>query len=136
MNELLHADITAKIIKSFYKVYNSLAYGFLEKVYENALAHELRKSGLTVWQQKPIPVFYDGVNVGEYFADLLVSDLIIIELKAAERIAKAHEAQLINYLRATNIELGLILNFGPTPEYKRKLYTSDRKDLLGILIDP
>jgi len=135
MAELIHSDITGQIIKSFYSVYNTLGYGFLEKVYENSLAIELRESGLTVVQQKPISVFYKDTNVGEYFADLLVENAVIVELKSAEKLITAHEAQLLNYLRATNIEVGLLLNFGQSPDHKRKVYTNDRKDLQSYLLD-
>ena len=116
---MLHADFTEEIIRSFYKVYNALGYGFLEKVYENALAFELRKNGLTVKTQENIRVFYEGQEVGDYYADLLVNDLVIIELKAAESIRQEHVAQLINYCKATRIEVGLLLNFGKSPEVKR-----------------
>ena len=115
------------MINSFYTVYNTLGYGFLEKVYENALIHELKKRGLRVQQQMPIHVYYDGELVGEYFADLLVEDKVILELKAAEDIAAQHKAQLLNYLKATEIEVGLLLNFGPEPKFARKIFTNDHK---------
>lgn len=105
MSKLLHSEITGQIIKSFYEVYNTLGYGFLEKVYENALAFELRKAGLTAEQQRPIIVRYKGIAVGEYFADIFVNEIILVELKTTEKIVKAHEAQLLNYLHATEIEL-------------------------------
>ena len=124
---MLHEEITSVIIAAYYDVYNKLGYGFLEKVYENALTLELQKRGLTVKQQIPIKVYYEGQVVGEYFADLLVNDLVIIELKAAEQIIKAHEAQLVNYLKATSLEVGLILNFGPKTEFKRKIFSNSRK---------
>ncbi len=119
MVELLQKELTSKILNAFFHVYNQLGYGFLEKVYENALAHELRKRGHTVTQQMSIAVYYDGVQVGEYFADLLVDRLVIVELKAAESISKQHQTQLMNYLKATQIEVGLLLNFGPKPEFRR-----------------
>ncbi|MCW8805630.1 MAG: GxxExxY protein [Ignavibacteriaceae bacterium] len=124
---MLHGDITELIIKAFYKVYNTLGYGFLEKVYENAMRIELSKMGLNVLQQKNIKVFYDADQVGDYFADLFVNDLIIVELKAAESICEEHEAQLLNYLKATDIEVGLLLNFGKEPQFKRKYFTNDKK---------
>ena len=136
MVELKHSDITGEVIRAFYQVYNSLGFGFLEKVYENALALELRQSGLDVVQQKPISVHYRGVVVGEYFADLLVEQVVLVELKASSMLVGAHEAQLLNYLRATNIEVGLLLNFGEKPDHKRKLYTNDNKPLLSVLFDP
>lgn len=124
---MLHEDITEKIIGSFYKVYNTLGYGFLEKVYENAMAIELRKSGLKVVQQENIKVFYESTEVGDYYADLLVDDLVIVELKAAKSICEEHEAQLVNYLKATTIEVGLLLNFGKEPEFKRKIFQNHLK---------
>jgi GxxExxY protein len=122
-----HKELTGNIINAFYQVYNTLGYGFLEKVYENALAHELRKRGFKVTQQTPLTVFYDGVVVGEYFADLFVDDSVILELKAADAIAKKHESQLINYLKASNIDVGLVLNFGPKPDISRKVYVIARQ---------
>jgi len=110
--KLLHADLTERILQAFYTVYNALGYGFLEKVYENALTVELRRRGLQVEQQVPIRVYYAGEPVGEYFADLGVEGKVILELKAAEAISPAHEAQLLNYLRATGMSVGLLLNFG------------------------
>jgi GxxExxY protein len=124
---MLHGDITELIIKAFYKVYNTLGYGFLEKVYENAIRIELTKMGLNVLQQKNIKVFYETDQVGDYFADLLVNDLVIVELKAAENICEEHEAQLLNYLKATDIEVGLLLNFGKEPKFKRQYFTNDKK---------
>ena len=101
MNELKHGNITEKILAAFFRVYNVLGYGFLEKVYENALLIELKKLGLPAVAQLPIRVFYDNMVVGEYFADLLVDNAIIIEIKAAKTIIPEHEAQLLNYLKAT-----------------------------------
>ncbi len=124
-----HSDITDLIIKAFYNVYNVLGYGFLEKVYENALFIELLNLGLEVKRQEPIKVFYLDKEVGTYFADIVVNDIVIIELKAAEAIVDAHEAQLTNYLRATNIEVGLLLNFGKQPQIKRKVFTNKIKSL-------
>jgi GxxExxY protein len=121
-----HQDLTKEIINAFYKVYNTLGYGFLEKVYENALGLELQKRGFKVTQQAPVTVFYDGEPVGHYVADMVINDLIILEIKSAETIVKAHEAQLLNYLRATNIEVGLVLNFGSKPEISRKVYETTR----------
>ena len=122
-----HTDITVLIIKAFYKVYNTLGYGFLEKVYRNALAIELRKLGLDVTQEARIVVYYDGEVVGEYFADLLVAGLVIIELKAVKKLSEEHEAQLLNYLKVTPYEVGLLLNFGPKPVIKRKAFDNPRK---------
>jgi len=124
---MLHEEITGTIIKAFYTVYNTLGYGFLEKVYENALVHELTKLGLEVRQQMPIKVYYDGCLVGEYFADLVVEGCVIVEIKAAESLRPEHAAQLLNYLKATEVEVGLLLNFGPKPEFARRIFTNDRK---------
>ena len=120
-------DITDKILEAFYRVYNTLGYGFLEKVYENALLIELKKLGLAALPQWPIKVIYDGNLIGEYFADVLVENVVIIEIKAAKAIGPDHEAQLLNYLKATNIEIGLILNFGPKAEFIRKAFDNSRK---------
>jgi GxxExxY protein len=125
--ELLHKNITDKIIKCFYEVYNILGYGFLEKVYESSLYNELISCGLSCERQKKIDVFYKGKLVGEYYADIIAEEKVIIELKAAEAICEEHEFQLINYLKATNIEVGLLLNFGKKPEIRRKIFTNDRK---------
>ena len=127
---MLHEDLTGKIIGVFYTVYNTLGHGFLEKVYENALILELRKRGLGISQQVPIEVCYEGQLVGEYFADMLVENKVIVEVKALENIIKAHEYQLVNYLKATRMEVGLILNFGPEPQFKRKVFTNARKPML------
>ena len=126
--ELLHKNITDIILKSYYKVFNNLGYGFLEKVYENALFYELKKQGLVCEKQKPIKVYYDEIQVGEYYADIIVNECIIIELKAAESLAEEHEFQLINYLKATDIEVGLLLNFGKNPQFKRKIFTNNKKN--------
>lgn len=124
---MLHEHITGKIIKAFYDVHNTLGFGFLEKVYENALYLELKSLGLKVERQKPIRVIYKGNQVGDYFADLIVEDLVILELKAAEGLVEEHELQLINYLKATNMEVGLLLNFGKSAIFRRKIFTNDRK---------
>jgi GxxExxY protein len=126
-NNILHKEITGKIIEAFYKVNNTLGYGFLEMVYENAMKIELIRMGLKVGQQKNIKVYYESNEVGDYFADLIVNDVVIIELKAAESLCEEHEAQLINYLKATTAEVGLLLNFGKKVEFKRKIFTNDRK---------
>ena len=118
------SEITDLIIKSFYTVYNKLGFGFLEKVYENSLLIELKKNGLNAQKQVPIKVHYDNYEVGEYFADIIVNDVIIIELKAAESLCEEHEIQLVNYLKATDIEVGLLLNFGKTPGIKRKVFSN------------
>ena len=122
--EYKHQALTSTIIKCFYNVYNELGFGFLEKVYENALKLELEHNGLYVDKQKQIKVYYHENQVGEYFADLIVDDQVIVELKAAESLKEEHEAQLINYLKATHIEIGLLLNFGKKPEIRRKIFTN------------
>jgi GxxExxY protein len=125
-----YTDITDKIINAFYSVYNTLGYGFLEKVYRNAMTIELRKMNLTTVPEAPVQVYYKSHLVGEYYVDLLVESAVIVELKAARQLAKDHEAQLLNYLKATPYEVGLLLNFGPTPGLKRKAFDNTRKGSL------
>ena len=122
-----HQETTEQIIKAFYNVYNTLGYGFLEKVYENALLIELKKNGFMCEKQKPISVFYENEIVGEFFADIIVNDTIILELKACETLVNEHELQVINYLKATDIEVALLLNFGKIPQVKRKIYSNEFK---------
>ena len=122
--ELKHKELTSEIIACFYNVYNQLGYGFLEKVYENALMLELEENGFSVEKQSQIKVYYNEKEVGVYYADIIVEDLVILELKAAESIREEHECQLINYLKATDIEVGLLLNFGKKPQFKRKVYSN------------
>ena len=120
MGEYLHQELTSEILKAFYKVYNTLGFGFLEKVYENALMVELQNCGLAARQQFPIKVNYKDTEVGDYFADILVEDKVLIELKAVESLQKIHEAQLLNYLKATNYKIGLLVNFyHPKAQIKR-----------------
>lgn len=123
--ELLYSTETESIISAFYKVYNTLGYGFLEKVYENSLYIELQKRNFDVVKQFPIRVFYENESVGEYFADLFVNEKIIIEIKTSEALCKENEYQLINYLKATGIQVGLLLNFGKTADFKRKILTKN-----------
>ncbi|MDH5507505.1 MAG: GxxExxY protein [Anaerolineae bacterium] len=123
-----HSGLTEQIISAFYNVYNELGYGFLEKVYENAMAIELQQAGLKSVQQSPIRVYYAGQLVGDYYADIIVSDLIIVELKAIKTLTAQHEAQLLNYLKATTYETGLLLNFGPKPQIKRRAFENTRKE--------
>ena len=122
---LIHEDITKIIIGSFYKVYNTLGYGFLEQVYENAMLYELSVNNLEVKSQYPISVIYESVVVGKYYADILVDNKVVIELKAQAVISSAHEAQLYNYLRATGLEVGILLNFGKVAKYKRMINTKN-----------
>lgn len=126
-NNYLHSELSSQILKAFFNVYNTLGFGFLEKVYENAMMIELRKQELLCKQQQHIDVFYDDVKVGDYYADIIVEDKIIIELKAAETLSPEHEAQLVNYLRGTDIEVGLLLNFGKKPQHKRRVLTKEYK---------
>ena len=123
LNETVDNALTEKAIGAFYKVYNTLGFGYLEKVYENALIIELRKYGLKVEAQKPIKVHYEGIMVGEYYADLFIEDKLIVEIKSVLHLTSEHESQIFNYLKSTRIELGLLLNFGPKPEVKRKIWT-------------
>lgn len=122
-----HSNITQIVLKSFYKVYNTLGYGFLERVYENALLIELRKQGVSARKQESIKVYYEEEVVGDYFADIIVNEKVILELKASKSLCEEHEAQLINYLKATNIEVGLLLNFGLQPQFERKIFDNDLK---------
>ena len=124
---MLHSEVTKTIIHAFYKVYNTLGYGFLEKVYENAMCIELKKSGLQCTQQQLIKVFYEDQEVGNYFSDLMVENCVIVELKAAESLCKEHEYQLLNYLKATEVEVGLLINFGKEPKFLRKIFTNEKK---------
>jgi GxxExxY protein len=119
-----HSQVTEKVIKAFFVVYNSLGYGFLEKVYENAICIELIKKGLAVEKQKQIKVYYEGKEVGLNYADLLVENCVIVELKAGDILIQEHEYQLINYLKASEIEVGLLLNFGKRPEFKRRVFSN------------
>ncbi len=125
--DIKHKNLTEKIIKIFYKVYNKLGYGFLEKVYENAMMLEFKREGIPAASQFAIKVFYEGKIIGEYFADILAADKVIVEIKAARALVLENEAQLLNYLKATDIEVGLLLNFGPKPEIKRKVFDNFRK---------
>ena len=121
-----YADLTDKIINAAYKVHNVLGFGFLEKVYQNALAIELRKGVLAVSSEVPIKVFYDNEIVGEYVADLIVEDKVVLELKAVKDLAEIHEVQLVNYLKATGIEVGLLINFGHSVQVRRKVFDKTR----------
>jgi GxxExxY protein len=123
-------ELTDKIIGAFYKVYNTLGYGFLEKVYRNAMLIELRRLGLNAESEKRVLVHYGGEIVGDYHADLTIENVVICELKTCEQIYEGDEYQLINYLKATEIEVGLLLNFGKKPEIRRKVYDNERKTWL------
>lgn len=124
----LYSETTQIINQAFYTVYNTLGFGFLEKVYENAMMIELGKVGLQCAQQQLVKVYYRGKQIGHYYADIIVENKIIIELKAAEVLCEEHEAQLVNYLRASEIEVGVLLNFGKKPQHKRRVLTSEYKN--------
>lgn len=126
---LKHEGLTDKIIGIFFDVYNELGYGFLESVYEHAMLVALRGAGLAAERQVSIPVWFRGVQVGDFCADILVEGKVFLELKAARNLEKAHESQLLNYLKATEIELGLLFNFGQRPEFRRLLFDNPRKKI-------
>lgn len=132
---MLEEGLTGRIIKVFYKVYNTLGHGFIESVYHNAMILELVDQGFTVETEKPIGVYYFDRIVGRFSADLLVNGKILIELKSKESIHPAHEAQLTNYLRATEVEIGLLFNFGRKPEFKRKYFSNEKKRFLAVEVD-
>ena len=131
-----HEEITEQIIKAFFKVYNTLGYGFLERVYLNALYIELVDAGFRVDKNKKVLVYYNGQVVGDYCSDLTVEDTIICELKTTESLSGENENQLVNYLKATDIEVGLLLNFGKRPEIRRKIYDNDKKSWRTIRMTP
>ncbi len=126
-----YEDITEKIISAFYEVYNVLGYGFLEKVYENALMIEFEKVGLKYVNQYPIKIFYKGKIVGDYVADFVVEGKVIVEVKANKILSSSDENQLLNYLTSTDKEVGLVLNFGEKAEVKRKVYDNELKKYRG-----
>ncbi len=128
--QLLHQELTEKIIKAFFEVHHVLGYGFLEKVYKNALFYELTSYGLKCEKEKRINVFYKDVITGEYFADIVVENKVILELKVGDKILPEYEYQLMNYLRASEIEVGYVLLFGQKAFYDRKIYTNDKKSFL------
>jgi len=122
-----YTELTEAIIRFFYRVYNKLGYGFQEKVYENAMMLELKKDGFPAVSHYAIEVLYEGEVIGKYYADILVENKVIVEIKAARSLVKENEAQLLNYLKATDIEVGLLVNFGTKPEVKRKAFDFLRK---------
>lgn len=124
-----HAELTEQIIGVFYEVYKELGIGFLEKVYREAMALVLRSKGLDVQCEVPLPVWFRGVKIGVYEADLVVAGLVLVELKAGKALDSAHEAQLLNYLRSTEIEVGLLFNFGPRPQVRRFAFENERKGI-------
>ncbi|HEY2413253.1 MAG TPA: GxxExxY protein [Pirellulaceae bacterium] len=122
-----HEQLTGKIIEVFFEVYNELGHGLLESVYENSMRLALIEAGLFVPPKKALDVWFRGVIVGTFEPDITVENFVILELKAGRAIDPAHEAQLLNYLRATEVEVGLLLNFGPKPEFKRMVFDNERK---------
>lgn len=126
---LKHADVTEKIIGIFYDVYNELGYGFLECIYEESLTIALHQAGLTANRQIPLPVWFRGHKVGEFRADVLVENCVLLELKAARSLDAAHEAQLLHYLKSTEVEIGMLLNFGTRPQFRRLIFDNDRKKI-------
>lgn len=128
---LKHSDITEKIIGVFYDVYNELGYGFLESTYAAAMILALEQDGLSVARQVAVAVWFRGRKIGPYFADLIVERCVLLELKAARTIEPSHEAQLLHYLRATDIEIGLLLNFGLHPQFRRLIFDNERKKIRG-----
>ncbi len=124
---MLQKEITDKILRAYYTVYDELGYGFSEKIYENAMCKELARLGLDCSKQLPIKVYYKGEIVGEYFADILVNGSVIVELKACSTLVEEHEHQLLNYLKATDAEVGLLLNFGMQPIFRRKVFMNALK---------
>jgi GxxExxY protein len=127
--ELRHAELTERIIGLFYDVYNELGYGFLESVYEESMAVALRQANMNFSTQKPLPVWFRGQKVGEFRADVIVEGLVLLELKSARTLESAHEAQLLHYLKSTEVEVGLLLNFGHRPQFRRLLFDNARKKI-------
>ena len=125
--DLKHGLITDKILRVFYEVYNELGHGFLESVYHRSLKLALESVGLNVCSKVPVPVWFRGTRVGRFEADMLVENCVLLELKATRTLDSSHRAQLLNYLRATEIEVGLLLNFGEKPEFKRVIFDNLKK---------
>jgi GxxExxY protein len=128
---LKHSELTNKIIGVFYDVYNELGQGFLESTYAEAMLVALEESGLSAVREVPVPVWFRNKKVGQYYADLIVEGVVLLELKAARTLEAAHEAQLLHYLRATEVEVGLLLNFGLRPQFRRLLFDNERKKIRG-----
>jgi len=128
-HSLKHEELTEKIIGIFYDVYNELGYGFLESVYEESLLIALREAGLEIKSQVPVPVWFRRHSVGEFRADVLVENAVMLELKSARSLDAAHEAQLLHYLKSTEVEIGLLLNFGVRPQFRRLLFDNERKKI-------
>lgn len=124
-----HQEVTEAVIRVFYEVYNELGHGFLESVYEEAMARVMQNKNIAVKRQHPLPVWFRGEVIGDFRADLIVEDRVIVELKAAKALDASHDAQLLNYLRASRIEVGLLLNFGPAPRIRRLAFSNEHKTL-------
>jgi len=124
-----HQQLTENLIGIFYEGYNELGYGFLESVYESALSMAFSARSLQFHRQSPVPVWFRGIQIGDFKADFVVEDAVILEVKAARALDASHEAQLLNYLRATQIEVGLLLNFGPKPQFKPFAFDNERKKI-------
>ncbi len=124
-----HGEVTEKIIGIFYDVYNELGYGFLECVYEESLEIALNQAGVNANRQISLPVWFRGHKVGEFRADLLVENCVLLELKAARSLGPAREAQLLHYLKSTEVEIGMLLNFGTRPQFRRIIFDNDRKKI-------
>lgn len=131
MSNMKHQRLTDKIIGIFYDVYNELGKGFIESIYEKAMCIALTEAGLSFERQKSASVYFRGHNIGNFKLDLIVEGLILLELKAASKMIHAHEAQAINYLRATDLEVGLLLNFGDKPTFKRLVFDNEFKQNLS-----
>jgi len=127
--DLKHSSLTDKIIGVFYDVYNELGHGFLESTYGEAMSLALTESGSSVAREVSLPVWFRGRKVGQYFADLVIDDIVLVELKATRTLEPSHEAQLLHYLKSTEIEVGLLLNFGPHPQFRRFLFDNERKKI-------
>jgi len=128
---LKHSGVTDRIIGVFYDVYNELGHGFLESTYAEAMVVALKESGLSAAREVPVPAWFRGKKIGRYYADLIVSGAVLLELKAARNLESAHESQLLHYLRATEVEVGLLLNFGVRPQFRRLIFDNERKKLRG-----
>lgn len=133
---VLHAELTSSILSAFYEVHRELGYGFLESVYEHSMAIALSRRGFSAEQQAPVAVCFSGAPVGDFFADLVVEHTVIVELKSCQALHPRHEAQLLNYLRATTLEVGLLLHFAPKPAFRRMIFTNDRKPHSSLRVPP
>lgn len=131
-NKLLHSDLTEKILRVYYDVYNEIGHGFLESVYANCMYLALSAAGISARREAPIPVYFRGQDVGQFKADFVVNDRVLVELKAVQNLDRSHEAQVMNYLRATELEVGLLLNFGGgRPQFRRIVFGNANKKIRG-----